>query len=93
MLKKYESKNSFKKSNGFSGWNNLRIQGLKNRLWDRVRVEFVWDKIVKNPIDYWHAKCRAYLQENIFKQRIWRKSFLEKKKCNKRVGRIAGTYH
>jgi hypothetical protein len=42
----------FEKAKASWGWNNLRIQGLKNGLWDWVRVEFIWDKIVKNPLDH-----------------------------------------
>jgi hypothetical protein len=42
----------FEKAKDSWGWNNLRIQGLKNGLWDWLRVEFIWDKIVKNPLDH-----------------------------------------
>ena len=42
----------FEKAMASWGWNDLRIQGLKNGLWDWVRVEFIGDKIVKNPLDH-----------------------------------------
>ena len=42
---------------------NLDIKSFKHNPRNWVWAKFIWDKIVKQPLDQWCAECRTYLHK------------------------------